>query len=64
MVLDRPGEFHPHAFCVWKKAGLDPWPTMLWLNERLGWVQPDALPTRPPLVSDLREYAPQRSRKC
>jgi hypothetical protein len=25
MVCDHVGEYHPHAFCVMKRAGLDPW---------------------------------------
>lgn len=36
MLLDDPGEFHPYAFCVWKKDGLDPWDTLNWILDRLG----------------------------
>lgn len=25
MLLEDAGEYHPFAFCVWKKAGLNPW---------------------------------------
>jgi hypothetical protein len=50
MLLDDPCEFHPYAFCVLKKAGLDPWTTFGWVNAQLG---DTAWPERPPLVRDL-----------
>jgi hypothetical protein len=50
MLLDGPGEFHPHVFCVLKKAGYDdPWGEMRWIADRLG-VE---IPARPPLVRKL-----------
>lgn len=52
MLLDTPGEFHPQAFCVWKKAGLDPWATLVWVNTRLG-LHTAHWPKKPPLVRDL-----------
>lgn len=30
------GEFHPYAFCVLYKAGLDPWKELRWLAKSLG----------------------------
>src|SRR2546423_153067 len=36
MLLHDAGEFHPHAFCVWKQAGLDPWRQLAWIEEHLG----------------------------
>lgn len=53
MLLDNAGEFHPHAFCMWKQAGLDPWQALLWVNEKLG-VDVAHWPKRPPLVRSLR----------
>jgi len=52
MLLNDPGEFHPHAFCVWKKAGLDPWNTLLWVNQRLG-IDTTHWPRQSPLIRDL-----------
>ena len=53
MLLDREGEFHPYAFCVWKKAGLDPWDQLRWTVEALG-IDITRWPKRPPLVRSLR----------
>jgi hypothetical protein len=36
MLLDDAGEFHPYAFCLWKKAGHDPWDTLNWILTQLG----------------------------
>jgi hypothetical protein len=50
MALTRP-EYHPYAFCVLKKAGLDPWETVRQINDDLGLVK--ELPDHPPLVRDM-----------
>lgn len=55
MLLDDAAEFHPHAFCVWKKAGQDPWELLLSLNRRLG-IDTTHWPKRPPLVRDLPAF--------
>lgn len=44
MLVDAPGEFHPQAFCVWKKAGLDPWETLRWVN---GQLRLEEMPAKP-----------------
>ena len=54
------GEFHPHAFCVWYKAGLDPWETLMWLNVGLG-VDMKHWPKQPPLVRDLRQLKARKA---
>lgn len=41
MLLDDPGEFHPYAFCAWRRAGLDPW---FQLNQILEWLGLDRVP--------------------
>lgn len=57
MVLDQAGEFHPHLFCIIKKAGGDPWRDFMWAAERLG-LDTDRYGDRPPLVRDLKLKAP------
>lgn len=52
MLLDREGEFHPHSFCIWKKAGHDPWEMLARTVDMLG-VDVTHWPKRPPLVRDL-----------
>jgi hypothetical protein len=54
MLLDDPGEFHPFAFCIWKRAGQPPWETLVAINSRLG-IDVTHWPTKPPLVRDLPE---------
>jgi hypothetical protein len=44
MALNDAGEFHPYAFCMLKKAGLDPWREMVRVHPEL--------PPRAPLISD------------
>lgn len=53
MATADPGEFHPYAFCMWVKAGLDPWSTLLDLNTRLG-LDTTHWPKKVPLIRDLR----------
>lgn len=55
MTTKNVAEFHPHAFCVWFKAGLDPWETLHWVNERLGVDMSRFDERQPPLVRDLRD---------
>lgn len=50
MVCDRPGEFHPHMFCVLKRAGRDPWEDF---RAAARFYFGEELPERPPLVRDL-----------
>lgn len=56
MLLGDPGEFHPYAFCLLRKAGaIDPWKEFRWLCAAAGVVkEADDLPSKPPLVRDLR----------
>lgn len=49
------GEFHPHGFCIWKKAGQDPWELLKWINSSLG-IDVKHWPSQPPLVRDLRPH--------
>lgn len=51
MATRDPGEFHPYAFCVWVKAGLEPWETLEWINSGLGFDM-GHLP-EPPMIRDL-----------
>lgn len=51
MLLDDAGEFHPHIFCILKKAGRDPWDDVLWITTQLGVGA--KLPKRPPLIRNL-----------
>lgn len=51
MLLNDPGEYHPHIFCVLKKAGRDPWLDVVFLASTLG-LKPK-LGKRPPLVRNL-----------
>jgi hypothetical protein len=54
MLCDDAGEFHPYAFCVWKRAGLDPWQQLKWIEDRLG--RPP-LGKKPPLIRNMRAAA-------
>lgn len=46
----RPGEYHPYAFCVLAKAGLDPWREIRLIAAQIGLGDPGA---QPPLVSEV-----------
>lgn len=50
MLLDDPGEFHPYAFCVLKKAGLSPWGEIRLIVNVLGLGD---LPDKPVMVRHL-----------
>jgi hypothetical protein len=53
-LCDRPAEFHPHLFCVLKKAGVrDPWASFV-DTARLAGLDTAHWPKRPPLARDLR----------
>jgi hypothetical protein len=46
MLLNDAGEYHPYPFCVWKKAGLDPWAALKTVCADLSMGEP---PHRPRL---------------
>jgi hypothetical protein len=50
-ACDDVGEFHPHLFCVLKKAGrTDPWRDF---KDAVALLGVEGLPPKPPLVRDL-----------
>lgn len=57
MVTRDPGEFHPHVFCMWVKAGRnDPWGDLLDVNRMLG-VDVTHWPKQPPLIKNITTRA-------
>lgn len=54
MALHSEAEFHPHAFCVWKRAGQDPWELLEWIVSGLGYDTKN-WPKDPPDVKDARK---------
>lgn len=55
MVTDHPGEYHPYAFCVLKRAGLDPWREVRRIAGQLAGagLNMDRLPEHPPRVVEV-----------
>lgn len=47
MLLEDAGEYHPYAFCVLKKAGLNPWPYVREMTISLTGTDPGE---KPPLL--------------
>jgi hypothetical protein len=52
MSLVRAGEYHPYAFCVLRKAGLDPWAQLRTMAMQVGLGDPGG---RAPLVTETAE---------
>ena len=50
MTLWDAGEYHPYAFCVLRKAGLDPWQQIRVIAGQLGLDDPGE---KPPITSRL-----------
>jgi hypothetical protein len=50
MLIEELRDYHPYSFCVWKKAGLDPWKTLqsiahdLWPDAELFTSKPEEPP--------------------
>lgn len=50
-AVTDPGEYHPYAFCVLHRGGLDPWQTVRFLAARLKLGDPGA---KPPKVWEIK----------
>jgi hypothetical protein len=51
-ALVEPGEYHPFAFCVMRKAGLQPWHEVRVIAGQLGLGDPGRVP---PKVWEVKE---------